>query len=179
VLKLTSSSIQHILLLYNNTISATPYPLSATDRTLSKALSHLRRKTLAAHTFFLQPHLAWDFIAKPRLQLVGPDTGFGHFGPLVEADCGKDLRVNVDFPLWTQLFSIFQTSLCAPGGQTVRPLHRSPQTSNADSSNLALNRWLGRLNSLFPAHVSSQIDTISTLTSMSSCVLRKVTGFTM
>ncbi|GAA5952939.1 hypothetical protein JCM3765_003012 [Sporobolomyces pararoseus] len=111
--------LKHILLLYNSTVSADPFPLSATEPSLARAIPHLRRKTLAAHTFFLQPHLAWDFIARPRLQLVGPNTGFAHFGPLVEGDCGKDLKVGVDFGLWTQLYSIFRGSLCAPGGQTM------------------------------------------------------------
>ncbi|GAA6017161.1 hypothetical protein JCM11491_001839 [Sporobolomyces phaffii] len=111
--------LKHILLLYNNTVSSTPWPLSATDKSLSGPLGHLRRKTLAAHTFFLQPHLAWDFVAAPRMKLLGPTTGFAHFGPLVEGDCGKDTKVHVDFPLWTQLYSIFRGSLCAPGGQTM------------------------------------------------------------
>ncbi|GAA5881556.1 hypothetical protein JCM16303_005703 [Sporobolomyces ruberrimus] len=111
--------LKHILLLYNDTVSPTPYPISDTSETLSRPLSKLRRKTLAAHTFFLQPHLAWGYIAAPRMRLVGSDTGFAHFGPLVEADCGKDIRVNVDFPLWTQIYSIFTGNLCAPGGQSM------------------------------------------------------------
>lgn len=111
--------LKHILLLYNNTVSAQPYPLSATEPALARATAHLRRKTLAAHTFFLQPHLAWDFIARPRMDLIGPDTGFIHLGPLVEGDCGKDGRVGVEFGLWTQLYSIFTGGLCAPGGQTM------------------------------------------------------------
>lgn len=111
---------QHILLMYNQTASDHEFPAAAVDPSLTRALARVRgRQTLAAHTFFLQPHLAWDFIARPRLALVGADTEFAHLGPLVEATCGRDERVNVDFPLWTQLYSIFRGGLCAPGGQTV------------------------------------------------------------
>ena len=106
--------------MYNQTASDHEFPAAAVDPSLTRALSRVRgRQTLAAHTFFLQPHLAWDFIARPRLALVGADTEFAHLGPLVEATCGRDERVNVDFPLWTQLYSIFRGGLCAPGGQTV------------------------------------------------------------
>ncbi|GAA5935042.1 uncharacterized protein JCM15063_003134 [Sporobolomyces koalae] len=111
--------LKHIMLHYNNTASTTPFPVKALPPTLSQPLTHLRRRSLAAHTFFLQPHLAWDFIAAPRLQLVAADTGFAHFGPLIPGDCGKDEKVGVDFGLWTQMFSIFQGQLCAPGGQTM------------------------------------------------------------
>ncbi|GAA5897820.1 uncharacterized protein JCM6883_000831 [Sporobolomyces salmoneus] len=111
--------LKHILLMYNNTISTTPWPVASLDDSLSRPLSQLRRTTLAAHTFFLQPHLAWGFIAAPRMELVGSDTGFAHLGPLVEGECGKDGRVGVEFPLWTQLFSMFRGSLCPPGGQTM------------------------------------------------------------
>ncbi|GAA6062677.1 hypothetical protein JCM10212_002500 [Sporobolomyces blumeae] len=112
--------LKHILLHYNGTLlddspsSSLPLPPS-----LSEPLKHLRRHSLATHTFFLQPHLAWDWVARKRLDLVSSDTGFAHLGPLIPGTCGRDDKVGVDFPLWTQLYNIFTGGLCPPGGQTM------------------------------------------------------------
>lgn len=114
LLILDCSSTQHILLHYDDKVPL----VSAESPSLDQAASHLRQRTLATHTFFLQPHLAWKPIALRRLQLIDHQTGFAHFAPLIQGDCGKDLRVDLDFPLWSQLFAMFTGRLCGPGGQT-------------------------------------------------------------
>lgn len=84
-----SRAPQHILLHYNSSIAALASALDPSSFTLPSGLDapsqeglH-RSRVLADHTFFLQPHLAWDWIANPRIDLVGPDTGFAHFGPMM------------------------------------------------------------------------------------------------
>jgi hypothetical protein len=70
---------QHILLHYNASMNAFASLASSPPPTRGS----LGSRVLADHTFFLQPHLAWDWIARPRINLVGPDTGFAHFGPML------------------------------------------------------------------------------------------------
>lgn len=43
--------------------------------------------------------MAWDWIAKPRLDLLSSDTGFAHFGPYVSSDCGVDGKGTGDYPV--------------------------------------------------------------------------------
>lgn len=73
--------LQHILLHYNASISALASvfedPLSPTRESVAQS------RVLADHTIMLQPHMAWDWIANPRLDLIGPDTGFLHMGPMM------------------------------------------------------------------------------------------------
>lgn len=81
------SSPQHILLHYNSSIAALataldPYSALTFDASPSQEGLH-RSRVLADHTYFLQPHLAWEGVASPRIDLVGPDTGFAHFGPMM------------------------------------------------------------------------------------------------
>jgi len=141
------------------------------------------------------------------MELVGPDTGFAHLGPLIEADCGKDLKVNVDFPIYTELFSIFTGSLCPPGGQTVRfvlflsvvrsiashppftfsslslsyrlpRLAPSIRTLTDRASSWTRYRWRGPPNSSHLGNESSQILITSIPTSTNSCLLPLIIGST-
>lgn len=57
----------------------------------------LRTSVLADHTFFLQPHLAWNWIAKARLEEIAPETGFVHLGPYIRNECGYDVKSNAGF----------------------------------------------------------------------------------
>lgn len=96
-----SSYLHHILTHYNNTIThllqaSTPgqpfiAPGSAATFLSKAALSaDITTEYLAPHTYFLQPHLAWRWMALPRLDLVTSATGFAHFGPYVRNDCGRE-----------------------------------------------------------------------------------------
>ncbi|GAA5830759.1 hypothetical protein JCM5353_008305 [Sporobolomyces roseus] len=71
-----------------------------------------------------QPTLSSSSLISPGNRSLCPvstkhQTGFAHFAPLIEGDCGKDLRVDLDFLLWSQLFAMFTGRLCEPGGQTM------------------------------------------------------------
>lgn len=97
----------------------------------------LRRESLADHTFFFQPHLAWHWIAQARVDLVDADTGFASFGPYMRSNCGNDSRGNGVFPVrplvfmeWEkelmreeqvvkELYNIFAGTLCPPTDQLV------------------------------------------------------------
>ncbi|GAA6009824.1 uncharacterized protein JCM10292_003616 [Rhodotorula paludigena] len=112
--------LSHILLHFNSTLASlspayevTPPPPAS----LAKPLSHLRIKVLADHTYFLQPHLAWHWIAQPRLKEIAPETGFAHLGPYYNSSCGWDTRVNTSFPIAKELYNVFTGELCPPGGQ--------------------------------------------------------------
>ncbi|GAA5930894.1 hypothetical protein JCM3775_000745 [Rhodotorula graminis] len=112
--------LTHILLHYNSTLSSiSPAWQSASPAPphLAAPLAHLRTTTLADTTYFLQPHLAWDFIAKPRLAEVADETGFAHFGPLLRSECGNDLRAPVNLPVVKELYNVFAGEICPPGGQ--------------------------------------------------------------
>ncbi|GAA6018741.1 hypothetical protein JCM10207_005563 [Rhodosporidiobolus poonsookiae] len=110
--------LKHILLHYNSTLAAlSPLFQPTAAPSLAPTLAHLRTTTLADHTYFLQPHLAWENIAAPRLQLVAPDTGFAHFGPLLRSDCGHDMRVDLPLAPLKELYNIFSGEICPPTGQ--------------------------------------------------------------
>ncbi|GAA5973802.1 hypothetical protein JCM11641_003165 [Rhodosporidiobolus odoratus] len=110
--------LKHILLHYNATLTAlSPSYRPESSPSLAGTVSHLRTTTLADHTYFLQPHLAWAHVARPRLQLVGPDTGFAHFGPLLKSRCGHDERVDADFPVVKEMYNILTGEVCPPSGQ--------------------------------------------------------------
>jgi hypothetical protein len=66
------------------------------------------RAGLADHTLFMQHHLAWDWIARERLWLFKPNTGYLHFAPYIKLDCGKDMDGNGDFPRIAQVYSMFR-----------------------------------------------------------------------
>ncbi|KDE06752.1 hypothetical protein MVLG_02948 [Microbotryum lychnidis-dioicae p1A1 Lamole] len=108
--------LQHVLRHYNATVAL----LDAEINTCAAAQHIAPRdanRVLADHTFFLQPHLAWDWIAKPRIDLVGPDTGFAHFGPLLRTDCGVDGRGRGTYEYVKSFYSIFTGNICPPTGQ--------------------------------------------------------------
>ncbi|GAA5935868.1 hypothetical protein JCM10213_002143 [Rhodosporidiobolus nylandii] len=110
--------LKHILLHYNATVAAlSPSFRPSSSPSLAATVARLRTTTLADHTYFLQPHLAWESIARPRLQLVAPETGFAHFGPMLRSDCGKDGRIGADFPIVKELYNIFVGEVCPPSGQ--------------------------------------------------------------
>ncbi|KAK4057314.1 hypothetical protein OIO90_001811 [Microbotryomycetes sp. JL221] len=105
--------LQHILLHYNESIADIA---SAISSPASGTAPELRSKVLADHTIMLQPHMAWHWIAKPRFEIVGPDTGFAHLGPMIRNECGYDTRVDTHFPLVKELWGIFRGEICPPSG---------------------------------------------------------------
>jgi hypothetical protein len=58
--------------------------------------------------------LAWEWIAKERLWLFQPNTGYLHFAPYVQLDCGKDMAGNGDFARLREIYNIFTEELCPP-----------------------------------------------------------------
>lgn len=81
------------------------------------------RAPLARQTFFLQPHLAWDWVAKPRLKEVYADTGFISFGPYLNASCTGDGSEKdshgMSFPRISQIYAMFNGDLCPSTGFSV------------------------------------------------------------
>jgi hypothetical protein len=73
--------LAHILLHYNASISALADAFG--DNSSPTPESVAQSRVLADHTIMLQPHMAWEEIANPRLDLLSPDTGFLHLGPLL------------------------------------------------------------------------------------------------
>ncbi|ORY87517.1 hypothetical protein BCR35DRAFT_289617 [Leucosporidium creatinivorum] len=114
--------LKHILLHYNSSIAALASALDPSSLTLPSGLDEPtqeglhRSRVLADHTFFLQPHLAWDWIANPRIDLVGPDTGFAHFGPMMKNNCGEDMRGVGTFPYVKDIYNIFRGEVCPRDG---------------------------------------------------------------
>ena len=102
--------LEHILRHYNDSVTVLAGAIGGLAPTRYGA------RTLAGHTFFLQPHLAWHWIAQPRIDSVGPDTGFAHFGPLMKNWCGRDDRGVGEYPLVKELYSVFVQDLCPPEG---------------------------------------------------------------
>lgn len=64
--------LQHIIKRYQSTIN------SLADPSLSLPPSS---QTLATHTLFLQPHIAWGATGRRRLELFTSETGFLSLGP--------------------------------------------------------------------------------------------------
>lgn len=84
------------------------------NASLDTSASTAYRTGFADHTLFMQHHLAWDWIARERLWLFKPNTGYLHFAPYVKLDCGKDMDGNGDFPKIAQIFSMFREEVCPP-----------------------------------------------------------------
>ncbi|BGP57506.1 hypothetical protein JCM8202v2_005150 [Rhodotorula sphaerocarpa] len=101
--------LKHILLHYNST--GTTAPTGA----LAAAASHLRRQTLADMTYFFQGHRAWPELVRPRLEEISDRTGFAQFGPNIPMQCGRDMRVNLDFPMIEKLWPMSRGEPCEPG----------------------------------------------------------------
>jgi hypothetical protein len=76
--------------------------------------------SLADHTLFLQPHLAWHWILLPRVEAIRHDTGFLSFGPYHEKNCTHDSQ-GLGFPRMADIYSAFQGDLCPPGPHLVSP----------------------------------------------------------
>ncbi|GAA6011063.1 hypothetical protein JCM11491_005924 [Sporobolomyces phaffii] len=113
--------LQHILRNYNETVASISAPL----RTLpGNSLSPTRANPsspengLADHTFFLQPHLAWTGIAKPRLWTIPRDVGFASFGPLHLSRCGEDSG-HGSYPYLVSVYNMFRGRLCPPEGAII------------------------------------------------------------
>ncbi|ORY31795.1 hypothetical protein BCR39DRAFT_525399 [Naematelia encephala] len=68
---------------------------------------------LGGHTLFLQPHIAWDWVMMPRLDIIEPSTGFLSFGPYITQTEGKDATGNV-FPRLKDIYSSFRMDLSPP-----------------------------------------------------------------
>lgn len=84
-----------------------------------------RSSPLASKTVFLQPHLAWDWVARPRLDQVNSQTGFISLGPYLNASCSADGGERdshgMSFPRIGQIYAAFNNDLCPPTGFTVSP----------------------------------------------------------
>ncbi|MBW0510066.1 hypothetical protein O181_049781 [Austropuccinia psidii MF-1] len=73
---------------------------------------------LADHTIFMQPHISWHWIAKPRMTLFDSRrTGFLSFGPYLNSTCGEDGLGNGNYERMRDIYAIFHESFCPPSGQ--------------------------------------------------------------
>lgn len=89
-------------------------------------LQHIVRNynsSLAPQTLFMQPHIAWEWVAIPRIQNIQPRIGFMSFGPYLNASCsgdGNEIDTNgMRFGRIPQIFSSFTGELCPPTGFAV------------------------------------------------------------
>lgn len=98
---IADSLVQHILAHYNSSIDALASALSPSlDRP-----SHTTT-VLADHTYFLQPHLAWNWVAENRLKEIASETGFANFGPYIVNHCGRDGDLGSEFAVRTTSYSL-------------------------------------------------------------------------
>jgi len=67
---------------------------------------------LADHTLFMQPHLAWDWIARERLRTYQNNTGYLHFAPYITMNCGEDMAGNGNFARYSELYAMFRGTIC-------------------------------------------------------------------
>ncbi|GAA5987139.1 hypothetical protein JCM5350_003858 [Sporobolomyces pararoseus] len=112
--------LRHIIRNYNDTlaaISASSIP-SNSFATSSVTIPSTSRLTFADHTFFLQPHLAWTGIAKPRLWTIPSDVGFASFGPLRLAIHGED-EGHGTYPFIKTIQNMFRGELSSPEGSVI------------------------------------------------------------
>jgi hypothetical protein len=65
-----------------------------------------------------QPHLAWDFVLLPRLEILTPRTGFLSLGPYVNQTCGLDNQGNT-FARMADIYVMFRGDFCPPTPQLV------------------------------------------------------------
>lgn len=97
--------------------------------------------TLAPQTLFLQPHIAWDWVALPRLRSIHPRDGFVSLGPYLNATCfpdGNEVDTNgMRFGRLPQIYASFTGDLCPATGFAItyagqflvsrQRIHRNPR----------------------------------------------------
>jgi len=95
------------------------YLVRLTSRRTLNPQSHIVRHyptghvDFARHTLFLQPHLAWDWVMKPRLSKVHKSTGFMSFGPYINMTEGVDVHGNT-FSRINDIYAMFRQDLHPP-----------------------------------------------------------------
>jgi hypothetical protein len=62
----------------------------------------------ADHTMFLQSHLAWHWIAQPRMTIFEDRSGYISLAPYVRLDCGRDMQGNGDFIRLREIHVLFR-----------------------------------------------------------------------
>lgn len=96
---------------------------------------------LAPQTLFLQPHIAWDWVALPRLRQIHPRDGFVSLGPYLNATGtpeGGFLDTNGQtFGRIPQIYASFTGELCPSSGFAItyagqflvsrQRIHRNPR----------------------------------------------------
>ncbi|GAA5998970.1 uncharacterized protein JCM10292_005833 [Rhodotorula paludigena] len=80
-------------------------------------------RPLADHTFFLQAHFAWNWIADPRLRrTVSRKSGFVSFGPYLTNLCGLDSEVDAFFQGEREIFEAVKDRKCVAENEGDRVL---------------------------------------------------------
>lgn len=80
-------------------------------------------RPLADHTFFLQAHFAWNWIADPRLRrTVSRKSGFVSFGPYLTNLCGLDSEVDAFFQGEREIFEAVKGRKCVAENEGDRVL---------------------------------------------------------
>jgi hypothetical protein len=62
----------------------------------------------ADHTIFLQSHLAWHWIAEPRMSIFEDQSGYVSLAPYVRMDCGRDMQGNGEFIRAREIYVLFR-----------------------------------------------------------------------
>ncbi|BGP20060.1 hypothetical protein JCM10213_003556 [Rhodosporidiobolus nylandii] len=117
--------LEHITQRYNDTLpaSGTHGRFSAQAVKAHGQRFWRKRRPVADHTLFLQSHLAWNWIAEPRLaHTLLPETGFVSFGPYLTNLCGGDGEGTGHYPGLQEVFAGVMDRQCVEGKEEDRVL---------------------------------------------------------
>jgi len=119
--------LEHIVAHYNATVPSSSSSGAASwvpGLGLGLGLGGARAaRPLADTTLFLQEHLAWDWIAAPRLRrTLSTRTAFVSLGPYQTNLCGLDSEVHTQMGGIADIFEMVKGRLCTDGNEEDRVL---------------------------------------------------------
>ncbi|GAA6052616.1 hypothetical protein JCM3770_006404 [Rhodotorula araucariae] len=113
--------LEHIVAHYNASLpAAVPAAPTARGRVWRGASG---ARPFADHTLFLQEHLAWAWIAAPRLRrTLSTRSAFVSLGPYQTNLCGRDSAVNTEMSGFADVFALVRGRACDPASEDDRVL---------------------------------------------------------
>ncbi|GAA5844314.1 hypothetical protein JCM9279_001765 [Rhodotorula babjevae] len=115
--------LEHIVAHYNASVPSSSASASSAASWLPGLGLGLGARALADTTLFLQEHLAWDWVAAPRLRrTLSTRTAFVSLGPYQTNLCGLDSEVHTQMGGIRDIFEMVKGRSCAEGNEEDRVL---------------------------------------------------------
>ncbi|GAA5984942.1 hypothetical protein JCM11641_005593 [Rhodosporidiobolus odoratus] len=115
--------LEHIVTRYNDTLPGGPRRFSVEAAKHHGQRLWRKKRPIADHTLFMQSHLAWHWLAGPRLaNALHRNTGFLSFGPYLSNLCGSDSEGTGFYPGAKSIYKEVLGKECTEGKEEDRVL---------------------------------------------------------